>query len=195
MGSEQPTVEYREIPGWPGYRVGNDGSVWTCWSKGPRPRLTDRWTQMKASVQKRRSPGRAYHYLNLRRPEGKRYRTFRVHRLILEAFVGPCPDGMESRHLDLDPSNNRLGNLAWDTPEQNRDDNREADRYSDNKRSRRFTHDGKTLCLKDWAKTLGVPYLTLYQRVTTLGMTFEEAISRPFLGVAGNGGKKKPSGG
>ncbi len=39
-----------------------------------------------------------------------------VHRLILEAFVGPCPRGKESCHFpDRNPTNNRLENLRWDT--------------------------------------------------------------------------------
>jgi len=38
-----------------------------------------------------------------------------VHRLVLEAFVGPCPDGMEACHLDSDKTNNRVSNLRWDT--------------------------------------------------------------------------------
>jgi hypothetical protein len=45
-----------------------------------------------------------------------------VHRLVLEAFVGPCPDGMEGCHGDGDTANNRLGNLRWDTPKSNRAD-------------------------------------------------------------------------
>jgi hypothetical protein len=39
----------------------------------------------------------------------------RTHRLVLEAFVGPCPDGMEGCHNDGDKLNNSLGNLRWDT--------------------------------------------------------------------------------
>lgn len=35
--------------------------------------------------------------------------------LVLEAFVGPCPEGMECCHYDDDRSNNRLNNLRWDT--------------------------------------------------------------------------------
>jgi len=39
-----------------------------------------------------------------------------VHRLVLLAFVGPCPEGMEACHdPDPDPSNCRLNNLRWDT--------------------------------------------------------------------------------
>lgn len=43
----------------------------------------------------------------------------RVHRLVLEAFVGPCPDGMECCHGPGGPSDNRLDNLRWDTREEN----------------------------------------------------------------------------
>ena len=42
-----------------------------------------------------------------------------VHRLVLEAFVGPCPDGMECCHYDGDPSNNHVSNLRWGTRAEN----------------------------------------------------------------------------
>lgn len=42
-----------------------------------------------------------------------------VHRLVLEAFVGPCPEGMEGCHEDGDPTNNRLENLRWGTHSSN----------------------------------------------------------------------------
>ena len=42
-----------------------------------------------------------------------------VHRLVLEAFVGPQPDGHESRHLDGNPTNNHIANLTWGTRKQN----------------------------------------------------------------------------
>jgi hypothetical protein len=38
-----------------------------------------------------------------------------VHRLVLQAFVGPCPEGMECCHNDGNPANNRLENLRWGT--------------------------------------------------------------------------------
>lgn len=41
--------------------------------------------------------------------------TAKVHRVVLEAFVGPCPEGMEGCHNDGNPADNALGNLRWDT--------------------------------------------------------------------------------
>lgn len=45
-----------------------------------------------------------------------------VHRLVLEAFQGPCPVGMEGCHKDGNSANNRLDNLRWDTPTNNHAD-------------------------------------------------------------------------
>jgi len=46
-------------------------------------------------------------------------KTFTIHKLILEAFVGPCPSGMECRHLDGNPANNKIENLKWGTRSEN----------------------------------------------------------------------------
>lgn len=46
-------------------------------------------------------------------------RSFRVHKLVLNAFVGPCPEGLEVRHLDDDPDNNLLTNLVYGTRSEN----------------------------------------------------------------------------
>ncbi len=43
-----------------------------------------------------------------------------VHRLVLEAFVGPCPPGMETCHgTGEGRGDNRLTNLSWGTHAQN----------------------------------------------------------------------------
>jgi len=42
-----------------------------------------------------------------------------VHALVLEAFDRSRPEGTQCRHLDGDPTNNRLDNLAWGTPSEN----------------------------------------------------------------------------
>ena len=50
-----------------------------------------------------------------------------VHRLVLFAFVGALPANtqrMEARHLDGNPTNNKLTNLAWGTVVENRADRR-----------------------------------------------------------------------
>jgi hypothetical protein len=45
-----------------------------------------------------------------------------VHYLVLETFVCPRPPGLECRHLNGDPGDNRLMNLAWGTRRQNSGD-------------------------------------------------------------------------
>lgn len=45
-----------------------------------------------------------------------------VHRLVLEAFVGPRPVSMECCHGDGNPANNKVGNLRWDTRKGNMSD-------------------------------------------------------------------------
>lgn len=47
-----------------------------------------------------------------------------VHRLVLTAFVGPCPDGLVCCHYNGNPSDNRLENLRWDTQLSNAADKR-----------------------------------------------------------------------
>lgn len=38
-----------------------------------------------------------------------------VHKVVLRAFIGDRPEGMECRHLNGDPADNRLENLEWNT--------------------------------------------------------------------------------
>lgn len=45
-----------------------------------------------------------------------------IHELVLLAFVGARPDGMVARHLNGNPQDNRLENLAWGTWKQNTQD-------------------------------------------------------------------------
>jgi hypothetical protein len=41
---------------------------------------------------------------------------------VLEAFVGPCPEGMQACHNNGNRLDNRLENLRWDTPSANQKD-------------------------------------------------------------------------
>lgn len=38
-----------------------------------------------------------------------------VHHLVLEAFRGPCPPGLQACHEDGNSKNNSISNLRWDT--------------------------------------------------------------------------------
>lgn len=53
--------------------------------------------------------------------DGQRKMRF-THHLVLEAFVGPRPEGLECLHWDDDPANNRLENLRWGTSAENKHD-------------------------------------------------------------------------
>lgn len=55
-------------------------------------------------------------------PCRQRRRVFFVHRLVLEAFEGPCPPGMESCHNNGDRQDNRRSNLRWGTKPSNAQD-------------------------------------------------------------------------
>lgn len=113
-------VTYREVVGSPGYAIGDDGGLWTCWRStghgpggGSHAVISDRWRRLKPTPLKSGHLDASL-YLN-----GKRRHVY-VHRLVLEAFVGPCPSGMEACHdPDPTPSNCRLSNLRWDTHKAN----------------------------------------------------------------------------
>jgi hypothetical protein len=42
-----------------------------------------------------------------------------VHRMVLEAFRGPCPEGLEGCHNDGNAAHNHIGNLRWGTRSSN----------------------------------------------------------------------------
>lgn len=109
-----------------------------------------------------------------------------VHHIVLTTFVGPCPEGLECRHLDGVKTNCRLSNLAWGTVTENAEDRKKHRNFGPHVRL--YTIDDETEPLKEWSRRLSIPYTCLYKRIFTLGMTFEEAISRPYQGVSSNGG-------
>jgi HNH endonuclease len=104
-------VEYRPVKGFPRYRVGSDGTLWSQWNQGAR-RIDGKWRLLKPFTNHH---GRYYAYLC----NGEKPKRFSINRLILTAFAGPCPDGMECCHNDGNPANNAVSNLRWDTRESN----------------------------------------------------------------------------
>lgn len=106
------------VAGIPGYHVSKDGRVFSRRRYGSSVRLGSEWKERKLSTG---DLGRKE--FTARNADGKVF-LLRVHRLVLLAYVGPCPEGMECRHLDGNPSNNCVENLAWGTPLQNHEDKR-----------------------------------------------------------------------
>lgn len=89
--------EWRSIPGYEGrWEASNWGRVRSL----PRPRT-------RGGVLSQRLNKRGYLSVTLGRE------THEVHRLIALAFIGPRPDGMETRHLDGNPLNCQEVNLAY----------------------------------------------------------------------------------
>lgn len=100
--------EWRRIAEFPDYFVSDLGRVMS--TKHTRPRI------IKQRVG--RGP-----YLRVQLSLGQRtLRMRRVHRLVAEAFHGPCPDGHVARHLNGDHLDNRASNLRWGTASENMHD-------------------------------------------------------------------------
>lgn len=58
-------------------------------------------------------------YLRINLTRGNQKRNFFVHALVLAAFVGPRPNGLQIRHLDGNQLNNTLQNLTYGTASEN----------------------------------------------------------------------------
>lgn len=100
--------EWASIPGFPAYAVNREGTI-VSFYRDPKRVLSPIVSKS------------GHHYVFLYR--GSRVKKF-IHRAVLEAWVGPCPPGLEARHLDGCPTNNRLANLQWGSRIEQRDDDR-----------------------------------------------------------------------
>lgn len=114
------TEHWLPVVGWEGiYEVSDLGRVKSVARQ--HPHLGGVRNVSEKILSQGRAPGSMVVVLS--RP-GQRF-TAKVHRLVLEAFVGPCPPGYIARHWpDRDVSNNALVNLEWNTQSQNMFDRR-----------------------------------------------------------------------
>lgn len=140
MSANEFTVEYRMIQGFPGYRIGNDGSVWSqhaCGSTSLKPK----WRRLKPILN-----GNGYHQVTL---SNKGMQSIRgIHTLVLMSFVSSPPTGMGARHLDGNPTNNALGNLAWGTQLENM-----RDKYRHGTMLYKLSHDDVVQLRQDYDNT------------------------------------------
>lgn len=111
-------IEYRQVDGFPAYRVGSDGSVWSRWRKGPGAWLGAQWKELRTTTDRE-----GYRRVQLSHANGTKV-TRKVCVLVTLAFRGPKPDGMECRHDNGICDDDRAENLLWGTPAENAADKR-----------------------------------------------------------------------
>jgi hypothetical protein len=174
-------VQFKTVPGFGGYRVGDDGSLWSRWSLVPRPNgggneavLGETWHEIRPGPTRK---GHLRTRLTLR--SGIRERHY-VHRLILLAFVGPAPAGFQACHNDGNPVNNALSNLRWDTPTGNVRDSIKHGTFFGGKRaarpkltaelvrSIRAAHFRDGVPIRQLARTHGLHHKTIWEAVRGL---------------------------
>jgi len=130
MADSISTVSYLGIQDYPGYRVGDDGSVWTRKMRGSRDgSLTNDWRRLKAYTDRRGAQ-------HVTLCNGTKPKTRTVHSLVMFAFIGPRPSGMDICHNDGNPANNTVDNLRWDTRKGNMADMIRHDRSTRGERHR-----------------------------------------------------------
>jgi hypothetical protein len=148
--------EWRAVPGYEGlYEVSSFGNVRSLTRGWRNPRLVGR-----------KHPT-GYIYLSL--TKNGVVRPARAHRLVLLAFIGPCPEGMEACHNDGVRDNNHFSNLRWDTKKAN-----SRDRFKHgtdmegarNGRAKLRDEDVRKIRSirmtdKEWAAILGVSHQTI----------------------------------
>ena len=110
-------MEWRPIHGFEGYyEISDEGSV-----RGLTRTLSDGRLHRGAPLAVKTSKSG---HKSVRLCKAGAHHWKGVHCLVLEAFVGPCPDGMEGAHNSGDATDNRLANLRWDTRKGNHADKR-----------------------------------------------------------------------
>ena len=108
---------FRVIAGFPRYAIDENGTILSvCYLNGKGKDML--WgNAIRINPAKDKA---GYHIVTVR--HDGHILNAKVHRLVLFAFVGPCPDGMQCRHLDGNNNNNHVSNLAWGTPRENQHD-------------------------------------------------------------------------
>ena len=103
--------DYMPVVGYEGlYEVGKNGSVWSL-------------NYGRSGQRKQLSPVPDKEgYLRVNLCKDRKQKTCKVHQLVLNAYLAKPSDDLEVLHQNSEPSDNRLGNLAWGTREENMND-------------------------------------------------------------------------
>lgn len=114
MDATHTPEDWRPIPGYEGlYEASSFGRVRSLTRTVP---LGDSTKTIQGIVLKQRKFGTDRHPRKaVKLCVGGIAKVRLVHQLVLEAFVGPRPEGLEGCHNNGDPFDNRTENLRWDT--------------------------------------------------------------------------------
>ena len=108
-------VEWRDVPGYEGYyQVSNNGNV-----RSVDRKIINSLGHELSLKGKLLKPKKDRGYFRVELNAYGRPKLFSIHRLVLLAFVGEIPSGMQCRHLDGNAENNSLSNLAYGTVSEN----------------------------------------------------------------------------
>lgn len=107
---------WKQIPGYDGYEVSDFGNVRSYYLKGNHKRKRAKYPRLLKTVPKKNG---GYQTVSLKRDGQAKYQHVSVHRLVMLAFAGPCPEGKEVAHLNGDHSDARFSNLAYATHQEN----------------------------------------------------------------------------
>lgn len=130
---------WKDIPGYEGYYQASDhGRVRSVFRVIQY--VDGRQKPVSGRVLRPSKAGRRRDYAMVQLSKANQPQARYVHDLVLLAFVGPKPAGMEARHGRLGQQDNRLRNLCYGTPSSNQQDRR-RDGTGNNKPVRRS--DGK----------------------------------------------------
>lgn len=117
------TEVWKPIPDFPGYEVSDRGGVRSYWLKIGLGRGRGTKQELQATPQRVLRPALVARYLRVTLfRNGKRFSHCTIHSLMLQAFIGPRPVGMEGCHKNGQYLDNTLSNLRWDTKQANSQD-------------------------------------------------------------------------
>jgi hypothetical protein len=106
-----PTEEiWRRVPDFDEYEVSNQGRMRSWNARRTKPELLPRPMKLRLTPNG---------YVTVKLSNPGRTMRINVHSLVLLAFRGPKPKGLECRHLDGNQTNNNLSNLVYGTHSEN----------------------------------------------------------------------------
>lgn len=109
------TENWRDVPGYEGIYQASD-----CGRVKSLKRLDSIGRRRKGRAMKLSKHNKGYLQVSLCRDSKQTKR--KVHRVVLDTFVGPRPKGKQCRHLDGSRTNNCLRNLRWGSQLENSGD-------------------------------------------------------------------------